>query len=130
MVVTNTPGANAGAVGELAVGLMLALARNIPAAAEATRIGHWPRVGGVSIEGKIVGLIGFGAIGRVVAKRLRGFDCQTWAYDPFVSEEAAVEFGATLSPLKTINKQADFISLHCPLTPRHAVWSMKRSWHR
>ncbi len=117
IIVTNTPGANAGAVAELAVGLMLALARQIPAAVTATREGGWPRINGVSLEGKTVGLVGFGAIGRVVAQRLQGFDCQVVAFDPVASKEAADRLGVTLQPLSNLLPQVDFLSLHCPLLP-------------
>jgi phosphoglycerate dehydrogenase-like enzyme len=64
-----------------------------------------------------VGLIGFGAIGRLVAKRLQGFDCKVWAFDPAVSAETADRLGVTLKPLTDLLPQVDFLSLHCPLLP-------------
>ena len=115
IVVTNTPGANSVSVAELAVGLMLALARNLVSATWATKAGQWPRLNGVSLEGKTVGLLGFGSIGRNVAKRLCGFDCTILAYDPLLPEGPG-EYGTQLVPQEAVIEQADFLSLHCPLT--------------
>ena len=81
IVVTNTPGANSVSVAELALGLMLALARQIPEAVEAVHQGQWPRYSGVSLEGKTVGILGLGAIGKQLARRLSGFDCRILAFD-------------------------------------------------
>lgn len=116
IIVTNTPGANTNSVAELTIALMLALARRIPEAVQTTRLGGWPRLSGVSLEGKVVGLIGFGAIGRQVARRLRGFDCTLLAYDPFPDEVKAEELGVRLTSLDEVVQQADFLSLHCPAT--------------
>ncbi len=116
IAVTNTPGANSISVAELAVGLILSLARNIPTAAAATRSGEWPRLAGVSLEGKVVGLVGFGSIGQQVARRLSGFDCTLLAYDPITPESRAAELGVKLLSLEEVASQADFLSLHCPLT--------------
>jgi phosphoglycerate dehydrogenase-like enzyme len=115
IVVTNTPGANSVSVAELAVAMMLALARNLVSATQATKAGQWPRLNGVSLEGKTVGLLGFGSIGRNVAKRLCGFDCAILAYDPLLPEGPG-EYGTQLVPQEAVVEQADFLSLHCPLT--------------
>lgn len=117
IVVTNTPGANSASVAELALGLMLALARHIPAAARATREGGWPRISGISIEGKTIGLLGFGSIGREVAKRLQGFNCTVLAYDPFADPAAAAAFGVRLTTQADVVQQADILSLHLPVVP-------------
>ena len=114
--VTNTPGANSDSVAELAVGLMLALARSIPRADRATKAGDWPRMHGLSISGKVVGLVGFGAIGRLVAAKLSGFGCNLLAHDPYASSEAAALAGVRLVGLDELAASADFVSLHCPLT--------------
>jgi D-3-phosphoglycerate dehydrogenase len=114
--VTNTPGANSDSVAELAVGLMLCLARGIPRADQATRNGQWPRLNGLSIRGKTVGLIGLGAIGRLVAAKLSGFACNLLAYDPFASPQAAEQNGVRLVELGEVVTAADFLSLHCPVT--------------
>jgi phosphoglycerate dehydrogenase-like enzyme len=114
IIVTNTPGANSVSVAELAVGMLLALARNLVTATQATRAGQWPRLNGVSLEGKTVGILGFGSIGRNVAKRLCGFDCAILAYDPLLPEGPG-EHGARLVPQNEVIGQADFLTLHCPL---------------
>lgn len=114
IIVTNTPGANTVSVAELAIGLMLAVARNIPQANIATKNGEWPRLKGLSLEGMVVGLVGFGAIGRAVASRLQGFDCTLVAYDPFPNEAAAQSLNVTLRPLAEVLQLADVVSLHLP----------------
>lgn len=115
IIVTNTPGANASAVAELTIGLMLAAARNIPMASNATRQGEWPRLSGISLEGKTIGLLGFGAIGREVARRLQGFGCNIIVHDPFVNAETAKSYSATLKDQTTVISQSDFLSLHVPV---------------
>jgi phosphoglycerate dehydrogenase-like enzyme len=117
IVVTNTPGANAGAVAELAVALLLLLARPIISAAAATRAGGWPRTAGLSLGGKTVGLVGFGAIGRAVARLLAGFDCRLLAADPQCDVAMAALLGVTPVALDELLAAADFVSLHAPLTP-------------
>ena len=117
IVVTNTPSANAVSVAELTIGLILALARSIPAADAATRDGQWPRLSGVSLEGKTVGLLGLGAIGRQVARRLQGFDCQIMAHDPVADAEFAHTHGVRLLPVDDVIAQADFLLLHLPVLP-------------
>lgn len=117
VVVTNTPGANSVSVAELALGLMLALARQIPEAVEAVHQGKWPRYAGLSLEGKIVGILGLGAIGKQLARRLAGFDCGLLAYDPFGDPAVAKALGVELIGLDDVLKHADFVSLHLPLLP-------------
>jgi D-3-phosphoglycerate dehydrogenase len=115
IVVTNTPGANSASVAELALGLMLALARQIPEAVEAVHQGKWPRYAGLSLEGKIVGILGFGAIGKQLARRLAGFDCRILAFDPFAEAAFAKDNHVDLLTLDEVIEQADFVSLHLPL---------------
>lgn len=115
IVVTNVPGANSVSVAELAIGLLLSLARNIPAAGQATRTGAWPRLSGTSLKGKVVGLLGFGSIGQEVARRLAGFDCTILAYDPCLDGVKAAALGVTAGPREELLQRADFLSLHCPL---------------
>lgn len=117
IVVTNTPNANAVSVAELTIGLMLALARSIPAADAATKQGQWPRLSGVSLEGKAVGLLGLGAIGQRVARRLQGFECRILGHDPAVDAEAARINSIQLLPANDVIEQADFLSLHVPVLP-------------
>jgi D-3-phosphoglycerate dehydrogenase len=117
IVVTNTPGANAASVAELAVGFMLALARQIPQTVAATRSGEWPRVHGLTLDGKVVGLLGFGAVGKQVARRLEAFGCCVIAHDPFVGPDEATVWGVELLPREEVVRRADFLSLHVPVLP-------------
>jgi D-3-phosphoglycerate dehydrogenase len=117
IVVTNTPGANSVSVAELALGLMLALARQIPEAVEAVHQGKWPRYSGVSLEGKTVGILGLGAIGKQLARRLSGFDCKIVAFDPFADAAYAKNNQIELATMDEVIAQADFVSLHLPLLP-------------
>jgi D-3-phosphoglycerate dehydrogenase len=115
IVVTNTPGANSVAVAELTIALMLALGRRICQADQSTRSGEWPRYSGVSLRGKTVGLVGFGAIGREVASRLQAFDCRVVVADPCVGPDCAGAYGVQLVPLEELLAASDFVSLHASL---------------
>jgi D-3-phosphoglycerate dehydrogenase len=114
--VMNTPGANANAVAEEVVALMLADARHLIAADASTRRGEWEKTKfmGREVTGKTVGIVGLGAIGKLVAKRLNGFECKILAFDPVLSEEAAARIGAKLVSLKDLFAQSDYVSLHIP----------------
>lgn len=115
VVVTNTPGANSVSVAELALALMLALARQIPVADDAVHEGNWPRLNGISIEGKTIGILGLGAIGKQLALRLRGFNCRVIAYDPFYEGTFAEENGVEMMKITDVISESDFLSLHLPL---------------
>ena len=117
VVVTNTPGANARSVAELTVALLLLLARPVLRAAAETRAGGWPRLPGLSLAGKTVGLVGFGAIGRQTARLLAGFDCRLLAYDPLLNEATAAALGVRAAALDELLAASDFVSLHAPVTP-------------
>ena len=117
ILVTNTPGANSASVAELAMGLMLALARQIPQGDAAARRGEFPRMAGISLEDKTIGILGLGAIGKQLAKRLRGFNCRVLAYDPYPDEAFAVANQVTFLPLIEVLAVSDFLSLHLPLLP-------------
>ncbi len=117
IVVTNTPGANARSVAELTVALLLLLARPVLRAAAETRAGGWPRLPGLSLAGKTVGLVGFGAIGRQTARLLAGFDCRLLAYDPLLNEATAAALGVRPAGLDELLAASDFVSLHAPVTP-------------
>jgi phosphoglycerate dehydrogenase-like enzyme len=117
VVVTNTPGANSVSVAELAIGLLLSLARMIPTASAATKAGQWPRLTGFGLEGKVVGLLGLGSIGKQVARRLGGFDCTILAYDPAADTAFARTHDVELRPFDEVIGQADFLSLHLPVLP-------------
>ncbi|MFW6070651.1 MAG: phosphoglycerate dehydrogenase [bacterium] len=118
VTVTNTPGANAVAVAELTMTLLLLLARPVLDAVAETRAGGWPRTSGLALEGKTVGLIGLGAIGKEVARRLAGFDCCILAYDPAADEAFAADNNVAIVDLERLLQQADFVSLHAPLLPQ------------
>lgn len=118
VVVTNTPTANSDSVADLAVGLMLAVARKIPEAHRLTISGEWPKPFGVSLFQKTVGLVGLGRIGGRVARRVLGFDCEVLVFDPFLDRESAAGFGCRkVDSLEELLKAADFVSLHSPAGP-------------
>jgi len=114
IVVTNTPVANSDSVADLAVALMLAAARNIPAAHQSVCRGEWKNIYGTSLAGKTVGLIGFGRIGRRVARRVTGFGCRVLVCDPFVDAAEARQAGTEPVSLEELLPAADFVSLHLP----------------
>jgi phosphoglycerate dehydrogenase-like enzyme len=117
IVVTNTPGANSVSVAELTLGLMLVLARQISEAVLATRGGQFPRLSGISLEGKTVGIVGLGAIGKQLALRLAGFNCRIVAHEPYPDKTFADENHVELVDLYALLHGADFVSLHVPLLP-------------
>ena len=115
--VVNVPGGNAAAVAELAIGFMISVLRRIPEMDGAARAGRWDRFVGRELAGKSIGLIGFGAIARLVAQRLSGFDVSIRAHDPFADEAAAARLGVTLvdSPEAAV-ADVDIVSVHAPHT--------------
>ncbi|NLE67624.1 MAG: phosphoglycerate dehydrogenase [Lentisphaerae bacterium] len=123
IAVTSTPGANAVAVCELAFGLMLAAARNIPKLHAAVEGGEWPRSEGVELYGKTLGIVGLGAIGRNLAKRAVAFGMAVQAYDPYFDDAFAKEKGVKKAELDEVLSSSDFISLHVPLSDstRHMI---------
>ena len=114
--VMNTPGANSNAVAEEVVAMMLADARHLVAADISTRAGHWKKAEymGSELAGKIVGIVGLGYIGQLVARRLSGFDVKLIGYDPFTSSEKAAELGMERVSLPELFEQADYVTLHIP----------------
>jgi len=116
IVVTNTPGANAASVADLAFGMLMNLARPMLQAVMETRAGHWPRLEGVTLQGQVLGLLGFGAVGQEMARRAAGFGMVILAYDPAPREAAAFELGVRLCSVQEVLAEADFLSLHMPLT--------------
>lgn len=116
IVVTNTPGANYDAVADLTIGLMLAAARRIPHAHIATKEGKWERHVGVEVWRKTIGIVGVGHVGRAVARRATGFEMRILGYDVTQDEELAQLVRLTYVPLETIFREADFVTLHLPLT--------------
>lgn len=110
------PEGNRNAVGEHALGMLLSLFNNFTKADSEVRAGHWNRESnrGHELDGKTVGIIGYGNMGKAFAKKLRGFDVSVLCYD--ILENVADE-NATQVSLKTLQQQADVLSLHIPWTP-------------
>ena len=120
IVVMNTPGANAVAVAELTIGLMLALARKVPVANSSMHAGKWEKksLQGAELKGKTLGILGLGRIGLEVAKRARGFGLEIIGSDPFVSAAIARENGIRLVTLEELFSGSDYLTLHVGLTPQ------------
>lgn len=120
IIVMNTPFGNAITTAEHAISMMMALARKIPAADQSTRQGLWEKSKfvGTEIFGKTLGIIGCGNIGAIVASRALGLKMKVVAFDPFLTEERAIEIGVTKVELDKLLKSADFITLHTPLTDK------------
>ena len=120
IVVMNAPGANSISVAELAMGLMLALARHLPAADAAMKQGKWEKKKflGEEVRDKTLGLAGLGRIGQEVARRAAGFGMRLIAHDPFISEQVAADLGVELVSLDDLFARADYLSLHMPSTPQ------------
>ncbi|WP_047490130.1 phosphoglycerate dehydrogenase [Terriglobus sp. TAA 43] len=135
IVVMNTPGANAVAVAELTLGLMITMARQIPKANAALHNGKWEKksLQGTELRGKTLGIVGLGRIGLEVARRARSFGMDLIGYDPFVAPVIARENGVTLVDIDTIFKGSDYLTLHVGLTPqteglinKHSIAIMKK----
>ncbi|HXF96627.1 MAG TPA: phosphoglycerate dehydrogenase, partial [Gemmatimonadales bacterium] len=125
IAVMNAPGANTVSAAEHALGLLLALVRHIPWAAEAMRRGEWDRkrFEGTELRGKTIGVVGLGRIGGHVAQIARAFGMTVVAHDPFVTTDRAVELGVKLVPLEQLLRTADVVTLHLALTDqtRHLI---------
>lgn len=120
VVVMNTPFGNSITTAEHAIAMMLSLARQIPQANESTHAGKWEksRFMGVEVTNKTLGIIGCGNIGSIAATRAIGLKMKVLAYDPFLSQERAVDLGVQKVELDDLLKRSDFISLHTPLTEK------------
>ena len=120
IAVMNTPGANAVAVAELTLGLMLTMARSIVRADTSTHAGKWEKksLQGTELRGKTLGVVGLGKIGMEVARRAQAFGMQIVAHDPFVSEMVAKEQGIRMAKLDDVYAAADYLTLHVGLTPQ------------
>lgn len=125
IVVVNSPAGNTIAAAEHTIGMMLALARNIPQANRALKEGLWDRqrFTGVELRQKVLGVVGLGKIGSEVARRARAMEMRVAAYDPYVTVERAQHLGVELVELDSLLAQADFITVHLPLTAetRHLI---------
>ncbi|HPI51074.1 MAG TPA: phosphoglycerate dehydrogenase [Smithellaceae bacterium] len=118
IVVMNTPGGNTVTTAEHAIAMMLALARRIPQATASMKAGRWEksRFMGNEYCNKILGVIGLGRVGAVVADRAIGLKMNVIAHDPFISPEVAQQMGVNMVNLDELFTNSDFISVHCPLS--------------
>jgi D-3-phosphoglycerate dehydrogenase len=135
VVVMNTPFGNAITTAEHAIAMMFALARQLPDASASTKAGKWEknRFMGVELSGKILGLVGCGNIGSIVANRACGLHMKVIAFDPFLSEKRAIELGVEKVELDALISRADIITIHAPYTEqtknilsRERLFAMKK----
>jgi D-3-phosphoglycerate dehydrogenase len=124
IVVFNVRGRNAGSVSDFAVGLILAECRNIARSHLGIVRGRWrkdfvnsPHI--PELKGKTVGLVGFGWVGRLVCRKLSGFEVKILVHDPYVSDNVVVASGARSVDLLTLMRESDFVSIHARLTPEN-----------
>ncbi len=116
VVVMNTPGGNTVTTAEHAIAMTLSLARRIPQAAAALRGGRWAKKDfvGTEVTGKVMGVLGMGAIGSVVARRALGLGMTVLAFDPYLKESEAKRMGVQPSDLESLLATADFVTIHVP----------------
>lgn len=135
VVVMNAPDGNTITTAEHTIALLISLARSIPQASRSLKAGNWERKKfiGVELQGKTLGVIGLGRIGRVVASRARAMGMSIVAYDPFIAPEQARDLEIDLVPLDEVYARADFLTVHTPLTSetrnlvdREALAKMKK----
>jgi D-3-phosphoglycerate dehydrogenase / 2-oxoglutarate reductase len=125
IIVANAPESNVVTAAEHTMALLLALARNVPQAHAALTQGKWERSkwSGIELEGKTLGILGFGRIGQLVAQRAKGFGMRVLAFDPFVSAERYRELGVDKAENSdAVYAEADFLTLHLPKTPETEGW--------
>jgi len=125
IIVMNTPGGNTISTAEHAFSMILSLSRSIPQASASTKSGEWKRSKfmGVELYAKVLGIVGFGRIGKEVAKRALSFGMRVLAYDPFLSRDVAESLGIEVVELEELFQQADYITVHTPMTDetRHMI---------
>lgn len=122
VMVVNAPTSNIHSACEQAIALLLATARQIPAADQSLREGEWKRSSfkGVEVYGKTIGIVGFGHIGQLFAQRLSAFETKIIAHDPYANPARAAALGVELVELEELMAQADFVTIHLPKTPETA----------
>ncbi len=120
VVVMNTPGSNSVATAEQTMALMLAVTRYTVPAHNSLAAGEWNRAqfAGTELYGKVLGIVGFGRIGRLVAERAKAFGMTVLAHDPFVKAEEGAKLGVSLVDLDRVFSQADYLTLHTAVTPQ------------
>ena len=135
IVVMNAPDGNTITTADHTIAMLISLARSIPQASSSLKAGRWDRKKfvGVELQGKTLGIVGLGRIGRVVASRARAMGMMIVAYDPFIAPEQARDMEIELAPLEEVYARADFLTVHTPLTPetrgivdREALSKMKK----
>ena len=117
IIVTNCPGVNANSVAEHIITLMMAAIRDLPRQNEMTREGQWKNLNFHEVTGKTIGILGFGYIGKLVAKKLTGFDCRTIAYDVVHDDETAAKYNVTFKSFEELMAESDIICILVPLLP-------------
>lgn len=122
VMVVNAPQANILSAAEHTLALLLAQARNVPQAHSALVAGRWERSKweGVELHGKVLGVIGLGRVGALVAQRAAAFGMHLIAYDPYISSDRAKQMGVELLPLDLVLARSDFLTIHLPKTPETA----------
>ncbi|MDH3217330.1 MAG: hypothetical protein OEN01_13760 [Candidatus Krumholzibacteria bacterium] len=117
ITVMNSPGGNTVSTAEHAIAMLMALARRIPQADRSVRAQRWERgqLKGVELNGKTLGVVGLGRVGREVVRRMLAFSMRVIAVDPFVAGETAEELGVRLVDMDTLLGESDFITIHVPL---------------
>src|SRR4026209_1728911 len=135
VVVMKAPDGNTITTAEHTIAMLISLARSIPQASSSLKSGRWDRKKfvGVELQGKTLGIVGLGRIGRVLASRARAMGMVIVAYDPFVAPEQARDLEIELAPLDEVYARADFLTVHTPLTSetrglvdRDAIGKMKK----
>src|SRR6266487_1199786 len=118
IMVVNSPTGNIVAAAEHTIAMLMALARQIPAANNSTKTGKWEksRFLGVEVRNKVLGIIGLGKVGTEVARRALGLEMQIIAFDPYVAPEQARKLDVTMLSMEEVLRQADFVTLHTSLT--------------
>src|SRR2546426_4026292 len=118
IVVMNAPDGNTITTAEHTIALLISLARRVPQANSSLKLGHWERKRfiGVELQGKTLGIVGLGRIGRVVASRARAFGMNIIAFDPFIAPVQARDLEIEIAPLDEVFGRADFVTVHTPLT--------------
>jgi D-3-phosphoglycerate dehydrogenase len=120
IIVVNAPTGNSNAVAEHTITMVLALARRLYPAVASLKQGRWDKrsLQGIEVKGRVLGLVGLGRVGAMVAEKARGLEMRVLAYDPYISPSRAANMGVELIELDHLLAQADFVSVHVPLTPK------------
>lgn len=118
VIVVNAPFGNTNAAAEHTMGLLLAACRNVPAAHASLQAGEWKRAKftGVELRGRTAGVVGLGKVGGRVAARLKAFECEVLACDPYISPKRAQDLGVRLVDLEALCRACDILTVHTPLT--------------